>query len=195
MRNHYRIISALLLSLFLLNPSFAGEISKIKQLKNLADEICGHYVDQGSNMVPAIKKSINYFMHNYFDYVSSPSKADIIGFLNKHKNQMTCEGGKNYMMVALDRESHMSLFRALFTKEIIILEPTMQHVDINAVSLIGKSKAPMTVLDYMDDIIKSKNKEPDTLQQIEDIRDMYVESFNAKKFSELSKKEQAPFLK
>ena len=120
---------------------------------------------------------------------TNPSKKEMVKFLNKQKNNMTCEHNDknlNYMMVALQMwSSTEGLFIDYFLNLIFDEE---ELIDVNAISYSGPNGEAETVLDFME-----RRKSEVTLafkDEIEELIVVFKENLGAKKYSELNKEEK-----
>jgi hypothetical protein len=150
----------------------------------LSQKLCGYFVDAGRNIPKLSKKAIERHMKLY-EGINSPSKAQIIKFLNLNKNYMTCgKEEKNYMMVSFENgRAYDQLFNMLFF-DLLVPKDESVHIDVNAISYHrGK---PETVLDFMyreyNDPTNSDFKKREVLSLIETFE---MEPFFAKKHVEL----------
>ena len=167
-----------------------------ERFRSLANSICGFYLVSGSRIAQRSKGVIQRFIAKY-EGIQHPTGKQMLLFLNKYKHKLTCKTDgveKNYMMVAFDRRAERTLFDELmFT----MLTPEDQSVlpDVNAVSYTGANGAPETVLDYMERLIKTNALGRKNTKQIKDLKETFVEELGAKRFDQLSAKEQAMFNK
>jgi hypothetical protein len=150
----------------------------------LSEELCGYFIAEGKDIPKLSKKAIEDHMKDY-EGIVSPSKAQMVKFLNHNKNYMTCgKEEKNYMMVSFEYgRAYDELFNMLFF-DLLVPKDESVHIDVNAISYhLGK---PETVLDFMyreyNDPTNSEGKKAEVGSLIETFE---MEPFYAKKHVEL----------
>jgi hypothetical protein len=155
----------------------------------LSEELCGYFIAEGKDIPKLSKKAIEDHMKDY-EGIVSPSKAQMVKFLNHNKNYMTCgKEEKNYMMVSFEYgRAYDELFNMLFF-DLLVPEDESIHIDVNAISYHrGK---PETVLDFMyreyNDLTISKGKKAEVGSLIETFE---MEPFYAKKHAKLLNKNE-----
>lgn len=174
------------------------EINKYddSKLRNLAQSICLYYNIAGAKFGEKFNLVVKNHMSKY-EGINNPTPKQITNFLNKNKNKMTCGSGKNkknYMMVAFDESSHISLFRKVFQREYMKKDRSAK-VDVNAVSYTGPGGSPETVIDYMDGLIADNKRSKGILKEVKKLRKFFVKKLGGKKFTEFSASLQEEYLK
>jgi hypothetical protein len=153
----------------------------------LSERLCYFFENKGADIAQLSKAAIVRHMEE-FDNVKSPSPGQMIKFLNRNKNFMTCgKEEKNYMAVSLENgRAYDQLFNVLFFDE-LLTEDESEYVDVNAISY--HRGEPETVLDFMyreyNDITNSDGKR----NEIKSLIDTFEEEpLFAKRYAELLKK-------
>lgn len=178
------------------NRKATDEQSKLDSLgismtiKVLSQKICNHFRGNANKIAESTKKSIIAYLTKY-ENLPNPTLAQIIEFLNRNKNYMTCgDNNKNYMMVSFEHGSaYDQLFNILYLGEFLPEDESQTYIDLNAISYTGEFGAPETVLDYMYRTMIHPNTDEDKKGEIQDLIDSF-ESLNGKRYSELSEKER-----
>ncbi len=169
----------------------ARKVAKVDVNKSalLASRICGEYSSSGESIVTDIKQQITSHMKKY-EGISSPSKGQIIQFLNKNRHQMNCGDDKNFLKHAFDQGRHNAVIEELFG---IDMASKGEYIDFNAVDF--SSGNPETVLDYIDGMIASGKHSDSFIEEVEDLREMMVEDLGAKHYKNLTKSEKEEAMK
>jgi len=183
--------------------TIAGAESDDDKHQSLAQTICTYYGSAGANFQSKFNDAITYHMANFEEpKIANPTPKQIVNFLNRNKHKMTCGSGKNkknYMMVAFDEDSHVSLFKKVFMRD-YMKKDSSARIDVNAVSYTGADNTPETVIDYMDRTIEDLEKNPEIsgsdkkyVKEVKGLRRFFVGKFGAKSFKDLPAAEQAKF--
>ncbi|WP_197479613.1 hypothetical protein, partial [Oleiphilus sp. HI0132] len=121
--------------------------------------------------------------------------SDVINLLNKNKNSMICVDGKHFINFAIEKGYYNEIIDELFYNE---LYTESDHLDFNAITMTLNPSTgleePMTVLDYIDKVALKDpaiSGGPTATREIKEIRELLIEEFGAKPFSELSEAEIA----
>lgn len=160
-----------------------------KTYGDLASRLCKLYSISGG-IVEDSKDAIFIFIKSVEEGYPTPSNKEVIKLLNANKHSMICENGKNFINFAIEKGYYNEIIVALFGEELYTDEVLL---DFNAITVVynpeTKTKEPMTVLDY---IGKVALKDPaisgseGSKREIKEIRELLIEEFGAKPFSELS---------
>lgn len=164
-----------------------------EKIRNLASGICMDFMNDGNVIAENVRLLIINHMKK-FENTTSPSSADIIKFLNKNKNFMTCgEEDKHYMKESFDHgRAYDQLFNVLFFEELLTDDESL-WVDINAISLNENGK-PETVLDYMYIQIADMTNTEQVRNEIKSLIETFEQYLGGKRFVDLPKAEQQKWL-
>ena len=166
------------------------------KIRSLAQSICTFYGLAGVNFEAMFNTKVKRYMSD-FEGINNPTPKQITDFLNRNKDKMTCGSGKNkknYMMVAFDESSHISLFRKVFQRQ-YMKKDRSAIIDVNAVSYTGPGGTPETVIDYMDGVLADKSNAEGILKEVTKLRKFFVKKLGAKNFKDLPADEQAKFIR
>jgi len=163
--------------------------------RNLAGKICIKYNLYGNKIASGVKTLLKNHLRNNAGYTTTTNR-DIVQFLNANKDRMTCGKEKiNYMMEAFNHGAHNELFRRLFAKDLYEkTDKANTKVDINAVSYSGKNGAPITVLDYIDNVIATSKTRGAFIKEVKRVKSMFTKHFGAKHFRDLPAHVQQKYL-
>ena len=190
-------IRILLIGLIGLGPvaQVQAEDDNAEWISALASTICAHYSTSGVNIASDTKKSIKRYMAKH-EGIKNATGPQMLKFLNKNRHKMTCKDKydveKNYMKYAFDRSSQGDLFDLLFVDQ-LIPEDLSVLINVNAVSFTGPGGTPETVLDYVNNLIKTNKFGTAMTEEIIALKELLVEDLNAKSFKALPAAEQAMF--
>ncbi len=167
-----------------------------KELRELATAICANYSVAGLKIAEQSKDDIILTMKT-LNGTTHPSGADILLFLNKNKDDMICSDGNgnymNYMMMAFERGAEASLFKTLFIRGLMPKDKSVRP-DVNVVSFTGAGGSPQTLLDYVDEVIRTHKFGEGVSRSAKGLRRMFIKHFHAKRFTELPAAEQRYWL-
>jgi hypothetical protein len=160
----------------------------------LATRICALY-SRSRNLTASIEKSIYNFIKEE-EKITNPTPVDVLRLLNQHKHELTCNG-KHIVNRAFERGKYNEIVDELFAGELYTEEVKF---DFNAISYAknvdtGKVE-PMTVLDYIETVALktysiSGSKTSSGRSEITGLKELLIEEFGAKRFSDLSKEDVA----
>ena len=162
-----------------------AKIGASENIEELAGTICNYYLLAGADMAKKIKTVITNHIAKY-EKVISPSKAQIIQFLNKNKNYMMCGEDKktNYLVEAFGNEASINqLYNVLFF-DLLVDDDTEEYIDVNAISYSTPDGKPETVLDFMYREIK-KPLPKSSIEEIKGLIELFEEDLGAKRYQEL----------
>jgi hypothetical protein len=177
------------------SSSFSYAKDNSKRVASLAQSICSKYGISGLKFAEEAKASIKWHIERHED-IQNPTGAQMLGFLNRNRHKMKCTVNgvtKNYMMYAFDMRFHGSLFDELFYDDLMEDAGENFYINVNAVSYTGQGSKPETVLDYMDNLIKTNKFGTSATSEIITLKEVFLEDLDAKYFSELPVSEQAKF--
>ncbi len=167
-----------------------AEEAKEPDYSVLANSLCSLY-DGSRVLVEASKDTIYKFISKH-ENVANPTIEDMIYHLNLHKHEMTCSG-TNYLSYAFERRAYNFIILDLFANQLYSDDILL---DFNSITMTKNPETnreePMTVLDYIDKVaLKTYTIAGDntTQREIKEIRQMLVEYYGAKHFSELGEVE------
>lgn len=167
-----------------------------KDYGDLASRLCTLYSISGDIVSDSKDTIVNFIKTKEPDY-PSPSTADIIRLLNKNKNYMICENGKNFINFAIEKGYYNEIVVALFGEELFSDDVLL---DFNAITMTynptTKLEEPMTVLDYIEKVAlldPAISGDDTTAREITEIKDLIIEDFGAKNYSALTLAERAGF--
>lgn len=125
---------------------------------------------------------------NYNDCSAGPTNREIIKFLNKNKDEMICRNGAvwvNYLHYALMVRHHNIIFDQLFYGILYDEdEPSKDFVklDYNVVSYFKNEESqeiePMTLVDYINKVVKYSGWAVTTKKDIEETRDVIIMAYD-----------------
>jgi hypothetical protein len=160
----------------------------------LGARVCSLY-SRSRNLTVSVNRTIVKFIKEE-EGVSDPSPIDVLRLLNKHKHELTC-GGEHIVNHAFARGKYNEIVDELFAGELYTEEVKF---DFNAISYAknvdtGKVE-PMTVLDYIETVALktysiSGSKTSSGRSEITGLKELLIEEFGAKRFSDLSKEDVA----
>ena len=116
----------------------------------LASRICAFYTSDSTKVAENVKKSIINHMKKY-EKISNPTPTQMVKFLNRNKNFMTCgDDNAGYMVESFRHGAYDQLFN-VFMFDYLLLDDENLYVDVNAISYTGGKSGtePETTLDYM----------------------------------------------
>ncbi|KZZ45329.1 hypothetical protein A3758_16730 [Oleiphilus sp. HI0118] len=187
-----------LLALIVLFLSVQTQVASSKTFsevtyETLAVRLCSLYLSSSpNNLVEASKRATTYFIKQNEKRDAEPTIEDAIRLLNQHKHEMTCDGGKHYLNFAIERGYYNEIIDDLFFNELYTEDVKL---DFNAITMTLNPttglEEPMTVLDYIDKVALYKALSNTRKRELNEIRELILEEFNAKLFSELSPEELA----
>jgi hypothetical protein len=182
--------------------TFSSDEVEIVQFADLGDSLCNSYSSQ-SSIINELKQTVQSKMREVIkDPKFKPTDAEMVAFLNKHKNKLTC-GDKaekrHYLAKAFNERVHMIVFKDLFETD--LYKKDEYKIDYNSVTVMynpsNKEMEPMTILDYIQKVaikIDHIADSPDDLQNVKNIRGLVSRNFGGKFFTELPQSEQRAFL-
>lgn len=188
-----RIIFVLVVGLLL--PVQVSASDDDSRFLGLAEAICGYYGSTGANFQTKFNEAMKSHMGK-FENTPNPTPKQIVDYLNRNKDKMTCGSGKNeknYMMVAFDESAHIVLFQKIFRGQ-YIAQDRSARIDVNVVSYTGENGAPETLVDYLDRMLAENKRSEGILKQVKKLRKYFVIKLDGKKFSELPVETQAKYL-
>lgn len=160
----------------------------------VAAAICSTYTD-GDKMINNINKVIKMYIK-----VDNPTPDQIAHYLNKNLHQMTCSIYDNkgnikdihYMHYSVfSGMAFFSLFKKYLMDEIWMnIEDESINIDVDAVSFYGAENRPETVLDYMERESALLEDGDERKARLDQVIRFFIDSYEAKRFSELSKQKQ-----
>ena len=128
--------------------------------------------------------------------ISNPSGAQMLKFLNSHRNIMTCKDKNNveksYMKYAFDSHSYSALFEDLFFSDLIPDDESVL-INVNAISLTGPDNTPETVLDYILRISSDGSHVKEFNKEVKSLANSFIEDLGAQHFDDLPAAEKASF--
>jgi hypothetical protein len=168
----------------------ASVASREKELRSLAQGICGYFSMDRSKIAVNVKSIIKKYMKK-LDNIDDPTPAQIISFLNKNKNQMLCDRGKTHYMVASFQSgtAYNMLFNTLFFDE-LVTDDTEEYIDVNAISYTGKNSSPETVLDYMHREVKENAHMKEYIKEVQSLINTFEIDLGGKRYAELPESEK-----
>jgi hypothetical protein len=190
-------------------PSKGGESEYIQDwhgnitthFELLGKNLCGSYnTDPHVNTIKAeIKIIIKDAMRKVLkDPELKPTKAEMVAFLNKHKNKLTCGKGKaltHYMAKAFNERVFMTVFKDLFETD--LYKKDEYKIDYNSVTVMynpsTKEMEPMTILDYIQKVALKLDHikiSPHATQNVKNIRGLIIRKFDGKFYDELTDAER-----
>lgn len=191
------------------DPSVDAQLASLDKMAELAgagNEVPDEYSDLGMNLCGSYNVDGDIMKQMKATIVSTmgrvegnknPSKREIVEFLNKHKNKLTC-WGRHYLMKAFDERVFMTVYKKLFKEDLYSKDEF--KIDYNAVMKIynpeTKQMEPMTVLDYIEKVALKLDHivvSPDSVRNVAEIRRLIIRKFGAKHFSELTLAEKKDF--
>jgi len=129
----------------------AEQLGISEKIGLLSREICGYYRLNGNKIALNAKGAIEMHMLDY-EKIANPTPEQIIQFLNRNKNFMTCgKNNKHYMMVSFEHgRSYDQLFNLLFF-DWLLVDDDSHYIDVNVYSFTGPpdGTSPESLLDYM----------------------------------------------
>lgn len=161
-----------------------------KKIGTLSRNICGQFTGDGSKVAANVKRLVKKHMAKH-EGIKNPTAPQIIKFLNRNKNHMTCgHDNQNYMMVSFQHgKSYSHLFNTLFFDE-LVTDDTDQYIDVNAISYSGPKGTPETVLDYMYREIKDKTNSKEYIKEVKDLIYIFENDLGGKRYADLSPAEK-----
>ena len=162
-----------------------AKIGASENIEELAGTICNYYLLAGADMAKKIKTVITNHIAKY-EKVISPSKAQIIQFLNKNKNYMMCGEDKktNYLVAAFGNTGSINQLYNILFFDLLVDDDTEEYIDVNAISYSEGDGKPETVLDFMYREIK-KPRAKSTLDEIKGLIELFENDLGAKRYHEL----------
>lgn len=185
------------------NPAQASELDSIRQIasmssspdyKHLGATICILY-SSSRNLTKSVKDTIYKFVKEE-EGIADPSPADVLRLLNQHKNELTCDG-KHIVNRAFERGKYNEIVDELFAGELYTEDVKF---DFNAITYTKNPETgevePMTVLDYIEKVALKKPVLADSSKsEITGLKELLIEEFGAKRFSDLPIEERQAFEK
>mgnify|MGYP000165054315 CR=1 FL=1 len=197
MKQWARLSFAVLMTFLVAMPVLAENTSASKNIIKLSNEICAIYRDDGTKIAKYVDSAIKVHLKEY-EAISNPTPEQIIHFLNRNKNAMTCgKDNKNYMMVSFEHgRAYDQLFNVLFF-DWLLSEDESQWVDINAVSFSGKptGRGPETLLDFMDRVLEKETQDNGKVREMKSLIETFETYLGGKRFKDLSLSDQQYFLR
>ena len=121
-----------------------------KNIKDLSNQICLNYRGDSTKVASNVKEVILDHMKKY-ENISNPTPTQMVKFLNRNKNFMTCgDDNAGYMVESFRHGAYDQLFN-VFMFDYLLLDDENLYVDVNAISYTGGKSGtePETTLDYM----------------------------------------------
>ncbi|WP_298554583.1 hypothetical protein [uncultured Algibacter sp.] len=161
-----------------------------KRYSLLSHKICSYYVGNANEVAEKTKSAIKNHLIKY-ENIINPTTAQMIAFLNKNKNCMTCgDDNKHYMMVSFDHgNAYNQLFNVLYLDE--FLTEDENYIDVNGISYTGANGTPITVLDYMYKRVGDPNINKTLKAEITDLMKTFEIELGAKRYYELTEEEKS----
>ena len=168
------------------------EPNYIRKVKAFTNSLCSILTSSGSKTAEYSKVAITNYMKK-LNGISNPSGAQMLKFLNSHRNIMTCKDKnkveKSYMKYAFDSHAYSALFVELFFNDLIPDDESVL-INVNAISLTGPDNTPETVLDYILRISSDGSNVKAFNKQVISLANSFIEDLGAKTFTQL--KQEAP---
>jgi len=159
-----------------------------ENIGSLSGTICGLYRLAGDKVALNVKVAIEKHMLDY-EKIANPTPEQIIQFLNRNKNFMTCgKNNKHYMMVSFEHgNAYDQLFNVLFF-DWLLVEGDSLYIDVNAYSFTGPpdGKSPESVLDYMYRDTKNKRNTRQTINEIKELIEVFEFNLGAKRYRDFT---------
>lgn len=161
----------------------------------LTVNLCTNFSTSGSTFAEDSKRQITDFMKTIPQEKggsATPTVPEIIAFLNRYKHHIVCgEKNTNYMHYAFMKGAKNKFFTN-FLNGVLYHDDHM--VDVNTISYSEKTGEPLTVIDYMSEMLEASDMRRSHRKEIEEMRDMFIEEMGALSYSELSESEKQEFL-
>ena len=158
----------------------------------LASRICAYYTSNANEVAENVKKSIINHMKKY-ESIDNPTPTQMVKFLNRNKNFMTCgDDNAGYMVESFRHGAYDQLFN-VFMFDYLLLDDESLFVDVNAISYTGGKSGtePETTLDYMYREWKNPAKSETTRKEIKRLINMFEMDLGAKRYANLGKEEKS----
>ncbi len=154
---------------------------------SLSRSICGYYLLDGNKIAQNVKGSIEKYMLKY-EKTANPTPEQMIQFLNRNKNFMTCgKNNKHYMIVSFEHgRAYDQLFNVLFF-DWLLLDDDSHYIDVNVYSFTGPpdGNSPESLLDYMYRELNSTNI-PIRKSEIEELIGIFEFNLGAKRYRDFT---------
>jgi hypothetical protein len=157
-----------------------------ENIRNLSTQICGYYSSDSTKVAENVKKSIINHMKKY-EKIKNPTPTQMVKFLNRNKNFMTCgDDNAGYMVESFRHGAYDQLFN-VFMFDYLLLDDESLYVDVNAISYTGGKSGtdPETTLDYMYREFISPEIDERTRKEIKRLINMFELDLGAKRYANL----------
>ncbi len=165
----------------------AEQLGISENIGMLSRTLCGYYGRDGDKVALNVKGAIERHMLKY-EKISNPTPEQIIQFLNRNKNFMTCgKNNKHYMMVSFEHGAYDQLFNVLFF-DWLLLDDDSQYIDVNAYSFTGPpdGTSPESLLDYMYRATQNLSYAKLTVIEIQELIEVMEFNLGAKRYRDFT---------
>jgi len=166
----------------------AEQLGISENITALSNEFCLIYGLEGSKVALNIKDAIKRHMLRY-EKIANPTPEQIILFLNRNKNFMTCgKDNKHYMMVSFEHSrAYDELLNVLFF-DTLLLDDDSLYIDVNAYSFTGPpgGVSPESLLDYMYWSSMDGRQSRQTISEIKELIEFFEGDLGAKRYRDFT---------
>jgi len=166
----------------------AEQLGISEKIGLLSREICGYYRLNGNKIALNAKGAIEMHMLDY-EKIANPTPEQIIQFLNRNKNFMTCgKNNKHYMMVSFEHgRSYDQLFNLLFF-DWLLVDDDSHYIDVNVYSFTGPpdGTSPESLLDYMYRESKNRSNSRQMNNEIKELIEFFEGDLGAKRYTDFT---------
>jgi hypothetical protein len=162
----------------------------VPNYSSLGETICTLY-SSSRNLTSSVRKTIYIFITKY-EGISDPTPTEALLLLNKHKHELTCSG-EHIVNHAFARGKYNEIVDELFAGELYTEEVKFDFNAITYAKNVETGKVePMTVLDYIETVaLKKPVLAKSSESEITGLKELLIEEFEAKRFSDLSTEDVA----